>query len=191
MTDLEPSAPSPASYSDTPPRPPPAPFAVHYSAWKVGAIALLIACASAAWAWRGAVALMAASPKTFHLWLTPALGAFLTAAILAGIVALFRGRTEVVRIDEAGLTVPDLYEDRLPWPAIGGVTVVRGRGVVVEVRGGAGYGRRITRNLRAGSTPGAVDMACIRSGLLAQPAGAILARLLAHQGHAQGLRDAR
>ena len=173
------------------PAPPPPPFAVHYSAWKVGLIALFIAHLSAWWAWRGIMALMAASPRTFHLWLTPALGIILTCAILAGVVALFRGRTQVVAVDQTGLTVPDLYEDRIPWPAIGGITLVRGRGVVFEVRDGAAYGRRLTRNLRSGTSPSALDMACIRSGLLDQRAASIREAMLAHQAHRASRRSDR
>ena len=159
----------------------PQPLTVHYSPWKVGAMASLIACLSAWWAWRGIDALVHAAPRTFHHWLTPTLAVVLTLAILAGIASLFHGRTDVVVIDAAGLTVPDLYEDRIPWPAIGGITIVRGRGVVLEVKDGASYGRKMTRNVRASGGPASPDLACIRSGLLDQNATAILASLKAHQ----------
>ncbi len=166
--------------------PAPAPLVVHYSAWKVGAMALFIAHLSAWWAWRGLEALMRASERTFHLWFTPVLGIILTLALLAGVVAMFRGRTQVIVVDETGVTVPELYEDRIPWRAIGGVTQVRGRGVVFEVTDGGGYGRKLTRNVRAGQRPGAPDMACIRSGLLDQSSAAILASMQAHQTHQSG-----
>ena len=153
-------------------------------------MALVIATMSAGWAWRGIDALMQANIWTFHLWFTPALGIILTLAVLGGVVALFLGKTNVVVIDEGGVIVPDLYEDRIPWRAIGGITRVRGRGVVFEVTDGAGYGRRMSRNVRAGSRPGQPDMACIRSGLLDQTAAMILARMQAQQAF-QSARDMR
>ena len=167
----------------------PPPLVVHYSAWKVGGIALFIAHLSAWWTWWGADALLKASPPTFHLWLTPALGTILTLALLGGVVALFFGKTRVVVIDETGVTAGDLYEDRIPWGAIGGITRVRGRGVVFEVTDGASYGRKLTRNVRSGMRPGAADMACIRSGLLDQRSVAILASMQAHQSHKAGRSD--
>jgi hypothetical protein len=163
------------------PSPTPEPLTVHYSPWKVGVMALFIAHLSAWWTWRGIEALMTASPKTFHLWLSPALGAVLTLALLGGVVALFKGKTSVVVVDDTGVIASDLYEDRIPWRAIGGITKVRGRGVVFEVADGASYGRKMTRNVRAGSRQSASDMACIRSGLLDQPTSAILASMQAHQ----------
>ena len=146
-------------------------------------MALVIAWLSAWWTWRGVEALLTADARTFHLWFTPALGIVLTLAILGGVVALFLGKTEVVVIDEAGLTASDLYHDPIPWRAIGGITRVRGRGVVFEVGDGGGFGRKMTRNVRAGSRPTAPDMACIRSGLLDQPSTAILASMLEHQAY--------
>ena len=159
----------------------PAPLVVHYSTWKVGAMALFIAHLSAWWAWRSIDALLRASERTFHLWFTPALGIILTLALLAGVAALFHGKTRVIVVDESGVTAPDLYEDRIPWRAIGGITRVRGRGVVFEVTDGGSYGRKLTRNVRAGQRPGAPDMACIRSGLLDQGSAVILESMLAHQ----------
>lgn len=172
-----------ASSTDRRPSEAPAPFIVYYSPWKVGAMALGIAILSTWWTWRGIDALSKASEKTFHLWFTPALGIVLTLGILGGILAQFRGRTEVIVVNQTGLMVPDLYEDLIPWRAVGGMTVVRGRGVVFEVTDGASYGRQITRNVRASNKPGKPDMACIRSGLLDQSTAAILARLQAHQAH--------
>lgn len=163
-----------------------APLVVHYSAWKVGAMALLVALMSAWWAWRGIDALSRASERTFHLWFTPALGIILTLAVLGGVVALFNGTIQVILIDEAGVTAPDLYEDRIPWRAIGGITLVRGRGVVFEVTDGGSYGRKMTRNLRTSMRPGVPDMACIRSGLLDQSSAAILESMLAHQARKPG-----
>lgn len=154
---------------------------VHYSAWKVAAMALFIAHLSAWWAWRGIDALMQASERTFQHWLSPTLGTVLTLALLGGAVSLFLGRTQVVSIDETGVAVPDLYEDRIPWRAIGGITRVRGRGVVFEVRGGGDYGRKLTRNIRVGHGAAKPDMACIRSGLLDVSAEAIRASMEAHQ----------
>ena len=168
----------------------PAPLAVHYSPWKVGAMTLFIAHLSAWWAWRGIDALLRANERTFHLWFTPALGIILTVALLGGIIALFRGKTELIVVDGAGLLVPDLYEDRIPWRAIGGITRVRGRGVVFEVTDGGSYGRKMTRNVRAGQRPSAPDMACIRSGLLDQTSAIILESMLAHRAH-KGSRTAR
>ena len=159
----------------------PAPLAVHYSPWKVGAMTLFIAHLSAWWAWRGIDALLRANERTFHLWFTPALGIILTVALLGGIIALFRGKTELIVVDGAGLLVPDLYEDRIPWRAIGGITRVRGRGVVFEVTDGGNYGRKMTRNLRTSMRSGVPDMACIRSGLLDQGSAEILASMRAHQ----------
>ena len=159
----------------------PSPLAVHYSAWKVGAMALFVAHLSAWWAWRGVDALLQASDRTFHHWLAPTLGIILTLALLAGVVSLFKGQTRVVAVDAAGVTVPDLYEDPIPWRAIGGITQVRGRGVMFEVRSGADYGRKLTRNIRAGQGLSAPDMACIRSGLLDRKADQIRQSMLAHQ----------
>lgn len=159
----------------------PAPFAVHYSPSKVGAFALFVTGLSAWWAWRGIEALLKAEVRTFHLWFTPVLAIVLTGALLVGITALWRGRTQVLLIDQAGVTAPDLYEDRVPWSAIGGVTLASGRGVVFEVHGGDRYGRKITRNLKTSMRPGVPDMACIRPGLLDQGVAAILAGMLAHQ----------
>ena len=70
----------------------PTPLVVHYSAWKVGAMALFIAHLSAWWAWRGIGALLVAKERTFHLWLTPALGIILTLALLGGVAAQFHGQ---------------------------------------------------------------------------------------------------
>jgi hypothetical protein len=181
-----PSAPTVSRSSEAQP-PAPEPLTVHYSAWKVGAIALFIAHLSAWWVWRSVAVLLAAEVRTFHLWFTPTLGVVLTLALLGGIVALFFGKTSVVVVDETGLTVPDLYEDRIPWGAIGRITLVRGRGVVFEVTDGPSYGRRMTRNVRAANHAGSVDMACIRSGLLDQPSQVILDRLQAYTAH----RDAK
>ena len=161
---------------------------MHYSPWKVGAMALVIATMSAWWAWRGIEALMQASIWTFHLWFTPALGIILTLALLGGVVALFLGKTNVVIIDQTGVLVPDLYEDRVPWRAIGGITRVRGRGVVFEVMDGASLGRKMSRNVRASNRPSQPDMACIRSGLLDQSSAAILENMLAHQAYRPGGR---
>jgi hypothetical protein len=167
-----------------------APLVVHFSPWKVGAMTLFIAHLSAWWAWRGIDALVRASERTFHLWFTPALGIILTLVLLGGVVALFLGKTQVIVVDETGLTVPDLYEDPVPWRAIGGITLVRGRGVVFEVTDGGSYGRKMTRNLKTSMRPGVPDMACIRSGLLDQSSAAILASMLVHQAR-KGARTSR
>ena len=73
-----------------------------------------------------------------------------------------------------------------PGGAIGGITLVRGRGVVFEVTDGGSYGRKMTRNLRTSMRPGVPDMACIRSGLLDQSSAAILEGMLAHQARKPG-----
>lgn len=169
----------------------PAPLVVHFSAWKVGAIALIVCWLCAWWTRDHITTLLAAQPRTFHMWFSAGLGIVLTIGILVGVAALFMGKTSVLVIDENGVTASDLYEDRIPWRAIGGITKVAGRGVVFEVRDGASFGRKLTRNVKASNAARVPDMACIRSGLLDQTSNAILARMQAHQAHASTGRERR
>ena len=180
---------APVSVSRKPHMPPqtkdaPPPLVVHYSPWKAGAIALFIAWLCGWWARQAIVTLMAAETRTFHMWFSAGLGIVLTVGTLVGLAALFMGKTSVLVVDQTGVTASELYEDRIPWRAIGGITRVRGRGVVFQVEDGASYGRKLTRNVRASQRPSAPDMACIRSGLLDQGSPAILACMQAHQAYA-------
>ena len=71
---------------------------------------VFIAHLSGWWAWRGLDALLRANEPTFHHWFTAVLGIILTAALLCGVVALFRGKTRVIVVVRAGqrLGPPDM-----------------------------------------------------------------------------------
>ena len=173
------------------PQEPPAPLVVHYSPWKVGAIALIVCWLCAWWTKDHITTLLAAQPRTFHMWFSAGLGVVVTVGILVGVAAMFMGKSDVLVIDEKGVTASDLYEDRVPWTAIGGITKVAGRGVVFEVQDGVNFGRKLTRNIRASSAARVPDMACIKSGLLDQSSSAILAQMQAHQAYASAGRKRR
>lgn len=177
--------PRPADY------PPPSPLAARNSSLKLvssGLFALVLA------AMIGVIlrenALSPAPFEGWRLWLRVAAAAGIVVLglviIVQGVITILRPRT-LVSMDQAGLSVPELFAETLPWSEIRAVlhdkprVKLFGAGrILIGIRDGHRFGRLDSPDVKPADEPNLLDAATLPQ-VLDVPVDRLLAQIEAHR----------